>query len=324
MASISSYRPGPHWAAVLAAVFTLPLLYVGGSVTTYRVGLAVPDWPETFGENMFLYDFWNAPFGVRVEHMHRLYGAAVGAATLVLAGCLLWLERRRWMKRLGMIALALVVAQGVLGGLRVTRVSTVLAAVHGCVGQVFFGLMVLLAALTGRDWMDSVPPAPDCSDLRRRSAIVLGLVCVQISLGSWLRHYASTGALWIHGGFGAVIWMLALFLARRVQRGREHAAALVAPSRVLAATATLQILLGAAALLALLPWDGTPRAVSSYQGVVRTGHQTNSAVLLAASIVVTVRAFRHLARLATPTADERMTQVPAMPERPGLDWEALA
>ena len=70
------YRRAPHWMALFAALFTLPLLFVGGSVTTYRVGLAVPDWPNTFGINMFLYDFWNAPFGVRVEHTHRLYGAA--------------------------------------------------------------------------------------------------------------------------------------------------------------------------------------------------------------------------------------------------------
>ena len=77
-----AYRRGPHWIAVFAAVFTLALLFVGGSVTTYRVGLAVPDWPTTFGDQMFLYDFWNAPFGVRVEHTHRLYGAAVGLATL--------------------------------------------------------------------------------------------------------------------------------------------------------------------------------------------------------------------------------------------------
>jgi cytochrome c oxidase assembly protein subunit 15 len=324
MSSNSSYRPGSHWAAVFAAVFTLPLLYVGGSVTTYRVGLAVPDWPQTFGENMFLYDFWNAPFGVRIEHMHRLYGAAVGAATVVLAGCLLWLERRRWMKRLGMLALALVVAQGVLGGLRVNRVSTVLAAVHGATGQVFFGLMVLLAALTGRDWIDSAPAAPDCSHLRRRSAVVLGLVCVQISIGSWLRHYGSTAALWIHGVFGAAVWVQALFLVYRAESGTERVAALVAPSRVLAATATLQILLGAAALLALLPWDGTPRPVSSYQGIVRTGHQTNSAILLATSIIVTVRAFRHLAGLVTPTEDEHKTRLPATPERAGLEWEAVA
>ena len=92
------YHRGVHGVALIAAVFTLPLLYVGGSVTTYRVGLAVPDWPDTFGENMFVYDFWNAPFGVRIEHLHRLYGAGVGVATIVLAGWFLAFERRRWLK----------------------------------------------------------------------------------------------------------------------------------------------------------------------------------------------------------------------------------
>ena len=61
-------------------------------MTTYRVGLAVPDWPSTFGINMLLYDFWNAPFGVQMEHSHRLYGAAVGLATLFLAGWFLAFE----------------------------------------------------------------------------------------------------------------------------------------------------------------------------------------------------------------------------------------
>ena len=124
--------------AWFAAVFTLPLLFVGGSVTTYRVGMAVPDWPRTFGINMFLFDFWNAPFGVQVEHTHRLYGAAVGLATI---GLMIWLfcfESRRWMKVLGIVALVAVIGQGILGGTRVTQVSTFLAAVHGCTGQAFF------------------------------------------------------------------------------------------------------------------------------------------------------------------------------------------
>ena len=68
--------------------------------------MAVPDWPTTFGINMFLYNFWNAPFGVRVEHAHRLYGAAVGLATIVLTAWFLAFERRRWMKVLGVVALA--------------------------------------------------------------------------------------------------------------------------------------------------------------------------------------------------------------------------
>src|SRR6266404_4459494 len=126
-----AYRRGPHWVALFAAAFTWPLIFVGGSVTTYRVGLAVPDWPTTFGDNMFLYDFWNAPFGVRIEHAHRLYGAAVGCFTILLAAWFLVFERRRWIKGLGVLAVVAVIIQGVLGGTRVTEVSTFLAAVHG-------------------------------------------------------------------------------------------------------------------------------------------------------------------------------------------------
>ena len=144
--------------AVLAAVFTLPLLFVGGSVTTYRVGMAVPDWPTTFGINMFLYDFWNAPFGVQVEHAHRLYGAAVGLTTVGLTVWLFCFEPRRWMKGLGVLALVAVIGQGILGGTRVTQVSTFLAAVHGCTGQAFFALMVALCVLTGRDWLGDSSP----------------------------------------------------------------------------------------------------------------------------------------------------------------------
>ena len=73
---------GPHAVAVVAAVFTWPLIFVGGLVTTYRVGMAVPDWPTTFGMNMFLFRFWEAAWGVFIEHGHRLYGAAVGLATI--------------------------------------------------------------------------------------------------------------------------------------------------------------------------------------------------------------------------------------------------
>src|SRR5579883_914847 len=252
---------GPHWVAIFAAVFTLPLLYVGGSVTTYRVGLAVPDWPSTFGENPFLYDFRNAPFGVRIEHLHRLYGAAVGLATIVLAGWFLAFERRRWLKRLGLLALAMVSVQGVLGGLRVIRVSTLLAAVHGSLGQAFFGLMVALAVWTGRDWDGAASRFPDPDHLRRRSAVVLALVYVQIVLGSWLRHYGTQAALGSHALVAAAVWIHAVFLAHRIERRRGELARLVGPSRMLGLTATLQIALGLAALVFVLPIDGTPRPV---------------------------------------------------------------
>src|SRR3954453_18663243 len=129
------HRPGPHWVAVAAAVFTWPLLLSGAQVTSYGVGLAVPDWPTTFGINMFLYDFWNASWGVFIEHRHRLYGSAVGMACIVLAVWFTLRERRRGMIALGWLALAAVIAQGVLGGARVRLQSTPVAFLHGCTAQ---------------------------------------------------------------------------------------------------------------------------------------------------------------------------------------------
>jgi heme a synthase len=255
----------------------------------------VPDWPSTFGINMFLYDFWNAPFGVRMEHTHRLYGAAVGLATLILAGWFLVFERRGWMKGLGVLALLAVIVQGVLGGTRVTQVSTFLAAVHGCTGQAFFGLMVALTVLTGRDWETTGPTSPDPALLRLNAVLVLGLIAGQILLGSWLRHYGTPRALISHSAFAAVVWVGAVHLFARIEVRRASVPTLVPAARALAFTATLQIVLGIIALIYLLPFDGIPRPVAFYQAVVRTGHQTNGALLLAAAVILNLRAIRHLA-----------------------------
>jgi heme a synthase len=318
------YQRGPFWIALFATAFTLPLLYVGGSVTTYRVGLAVPDWPTTFGDNMFVYDFWNAPFGVRIEHAHRLYGAAVGLATLLLAGWLLVFERRTWIKWLGVLAVVAVIVQGVLGGTRVTEVSTVLAAVHGCMGQAFFGLLVTLCVLTGRSWSKAGQAVVDSERLRPRALVNLGLVASQIGVGSWLRHYGSRSALVAHGLLGLAVWAHLLFFSWRVERGRASFKPLVAGARAAAASSTLQIVLGIVAMLYLLPFDGIPRPVTFYQAVVRTGHQTNGALLLAATIVTTLRTWRHLARPATSRSPQFGTDADRPLEPAKLDWEAVA
>jgi cytochrome c oxidase assembly protein subunit 15 len=301
--SSTSYRRGPHWVALFAAAFTLPLLFVGGSVTTYRFGLAVPDWPTTFHVNMFLYDFWNAPFGVRVEHTHRLYGAAVGFATIFLAAWFLLFERRRWMKGLGVLALATVIVQGVLGGTRVTQTSTLLAAIHGCTGQAFFGLMVALCVLTGSDWLGDARPAADAQQLRRRSVVMVAILYAQIVLGAWLRHYGTLAALAAHATMALAVWAHAAALSLRVERHKAELPALVPAARAMALAVTLQVALGVAAWLLLLPFDRVPRPVSLWQAMVRTGHQTNGALLLGSSVVLALRAFRHLSPARSRAAD---------------------
>lgn len=323
----SAYRPAPFWVALCAAVFTLPLLYVGGTVTTYRVGLAVPDWPSTFGENMFSYNFWDAPFGVWIEHAHRLYGAAVGFLTIVLCLWFLAFEPRRWLKGLGVLALVAVIVQGILGGTRVTQVSTLLAAIHGISGQEFFALVVALCVFTSRKWYTSAICADDAGRLRWLGPAIFCAVALQIGLGSGFRHFGTLAAIVMHALLAAAIWIAAIVALVKVEQNRQALSALAASARMLVVLTTLQILLGAVTLYRLLPRDGVPRPTTFSEAFLRTSHQTGGALILAAAVVLALRANRHL--LAPRAAGEAVpaSEEAALASRSGaglLDWEAVA
>ncbi len=301
------YRRGPHWVALAAAVFTFPLLLVGGTVTTYKVGMAVPDWPTTFGINMFVYDFWNAAWGVFIEHTHRLYGAAVGVAMIVLAFWFQFSRTRRSMKALGWFALAAVIGQGILGGLRVRWISTDLAAVHGCTGQAFFGLLVSIVVLTGRRWIEAGPPRADTDHFRYLTAGVLALIYCQIVAGAYLRHYGL--GLVVHATLASVVLIAALALVGSIHRRKASVPELMPASNVLGFAVLAQVALGVGAWW-MLPLDGTPVEITTYQAMIRTFHQSNAAFLLASGIVLTLRAWRHLGIPKQTTEAEPVSAAP--------------
>ena len=277
---------------------------------------------------MFLYDFWNAPFGVRIEHAHRLYGAAVGMATAAPGGLVPGLRAAAWMKGLGVLAVVAVIVQGVLGGTRVTQVSTLLAAVHGCRGAgVFRAHGRALCVLTGRGWQDRTAAPDRCrSSYDRCAVVVLGLVAAQIAAGEL------AAALWDAGrtvrsrglGHGGLGQRSATFPCGSSGSGRGLAPARPLGAGVAAIASTLQIVLGIVAMVYLLPFDGTPRPVSFYQAVVRTGHQTNGALLLAATVVVNLRTFRHLCPLDVRRRDWQAKCDRPRRTGPQCDWEAVA
>src|ERR1043165_6588072 len=114
-----SFSPWPHRLAVITACATVPLLFIGGLVTSKGAGLAVPDWPTSFGYNMFLYPWSKMVGNIFYEHSHRLFASAVGFLTIVLAVTFWFKEDRPWVRWLALGALGLVIAQGIVGGLRV-------------------------------------------------------------------------------------------------------------------------------------------------------------------------------------------------------------
>ncbi|MGE5213720.1 MAG: COX15/CtaA family protein, partial [Nitrospirota bacterium] len=138
--------------AWLTCVATLLLICSGGMVTSKNVGLAVPDWPTTFGYNMFLFPISKWVGGILFEHTHRLMGSLVGFLTIILAAWLWVREDRRWVRSLGVIAVVGVILQGILGGLRVTMMKDQIGIFHACVAQAFLGLLVFIALVTTKFW----------------------------------------------------------------------------------------------------------------------------------------------------------------------------
>ncbi len=192
--SPSEYRPWLHRTALLTAIATFPLIFMGGLVTSHQAGMSVPDWPNSYGYNMFLFPprLWIG--GIFYEHTHRLMGTVVGFLSILLTIVAWKVEPRRWARWLATSVLAAVILQGVLGGLRVVLVKLDLAIVHACVAQAFFCLATLMAIVTSRWWLRP----PDSSRLielhgeKRLISLAVISVCaiyVQLMVGATTRHF---------------------------------------------------------------------------------------------------------------------------------------
>ncbi len=327
---------------IATAIATWLLLLVGGLVTTFRVGMAVPDWPTTFGINMFLYNFFDKSWGIILEHTHRLLGTVVGLGCIVLAvwstgtigtrawravgcgtvfslvtaglwttftdfspflatvvmlsvsafGLALWfgLRERSGLVSLAWLVLCAVILQGMLGGFRVNLNQTTLAAIHGCTGQAFFGMVVGLTIATSRTWTSVLSRIG--SD-RFSRLLTIGLVVLlygQILAGAWLRHFQF--GLQLHAGFGYLVTATVVGVGLALCSRRFGRPVLRRPALFVLGLVGIQFLLGLASWWVLRPFDGIPRMVDTVEALVRTAHQANGALLLGAAVTLAMNAWR--------------------------------
>jgi cytochrome c oxidase assembly protein subunit 15 len=173
------------------ALCTSILIFIGGLVTSTGSGLSVPDWPTTFGENMFTYPIHKWTGGVEYEHGHRLFASFVGFLTVVSVVLIQKFEQRKWVKVLSYYALFLVILQGTLGGLTVLlKLPPAVSIAHGMIAQSFFCLISSLALFTSK-WWYSVPNINlDKKDtlLFKLSIAMVVVVFIQLFFGALLRH----------------------------------------------------------------------------------------------------------------------------------------
>src|ERR1700675_2626694 len=175
-----------HRFATFVAACTVLLILAGSLVTSHGAGLSVPDWPTSYGWNMFTFppSMWVA--NILYEHGHRLIASTVGFLTIVLAAWLWLAEPRCWLRWLGVAALGGVIAQGVLGGLTVIFfLPASISTAHAGLAEIFFCTTVSIALFTSPQWVDGYGWNWDVSEdseqrLRALVTTTTGLIYVQI------------------------------------------------------------------------------------------------------------------------------------------------
>jgi cytochrome c oxidase assembly protein subunit 15 len=305
----------PHRLAVVLVCATFPLIWVGGLVTTYDAGMAVPDWPTTYGYNLFLYPWttWIAgPWDLFIEHGHRLLGALVGMLTIALAVAVFWRDARRWMRFVAVAALCLVITQGVIGGQRVIQDERLLAKLHGCLGPLFFAVATALAVFTSRLWKNgaAIAPSVHAAKLHRLALFTAMLAYAQLVLGANLRHVPVTAsvqefraALYFHLAGAAAVAVHVVLVAIHVRRRFSGQTALVRPAWGLVALLAVQVALGVGSWVVKYSIPANRDRISLLQGftieneglaqsLIVTAHTAGGSLILALSVVLALRAWR--------------------------------
>ncbi len=302
-----------HRYAKFVSAATVLLIVAGGLVTSTGSGLAVPDWPTSYGWNMFTFPMKHMVGGIFYEHGHRLIASGVGFLTIILA---LWLwraEPRRWMRMLGFAALGAVCVQGLLGGITVLWfLPTAVSTAHAGLAQIFFCLTIAISLFTSRGWTDGTSDPVDDGMLRRVAATTTALIYTQVIVGATMRHSDAGLAIpdfpLVFGGLFPPQWtpQIAIHYAHRVGAGvvtlaiaatvghvffhHSNRPELRRPAAVLVCFLFAQITLGAFVI-----WSAKDIAIN-------TAHVACGALTLGTSLVLTLRSYRVRFEGAAPVA----------------------
>src|SRR5262245_13086297 len=261
-----------HRFAVFTACSTVVLIFIGGLVTSTDSGLSVPDWPTTYGWNMFTFPMSKWVGGILYEHGHRLVASFVGFLTVVLT-IWTWLkEDRPSVRWLAAAALGAVILQGVLGGLTVIfLLPPPISTAHACLAQTYFCLVIALALVTAPSWKRGLPTVQQRRNLTPRlpvlCAATTAAVYVQLLMGALMRHTGAGLAIpdfplafgriippftsekvvihFAHRVGALVVATMIIWTFSRIYRHHSGQSLLMRPALLMLASLVLQITLGA-------------------------------------------------------------------------------
>ncbi len=294
------------FGCITAATIFL-LLITGGLVTGLEAGLAVPDWPNSFGHNMLLYPLSEMKGGIYYEHAHRLYGMLVGVSAITLLVLILRFERGALVRTLAVVGILIVVLQGLMGALRVTgnftlsqdaadlAPSTAIGVAHGVFGQIVFAIYCVIAALCGSRWKSpATQVAGERGSGRGLSALLIAVLFVQLLSGAIYRHYQipvadgpATYPKWamhLHLSWSIVAFVVTLLVGLRAMRFPKSLRPLPQLGHGILMLVGVQIALGIGAFVFVITRKSL--AIPMGEVIFTTMHQATGALLLATSALL--------------------------------------
>jgi cytochrome c oxidase assembly protein subunit 15 len=293
---------------VVLACWTFLLIIAGALVTSNDAGLSVPDWPTSFGS---WYKIPKLVGGVKFEHTHRMIAQGAGLLTIILAVWTWRAEKRRWMRILGFIALAMVIVQGILGGLTVRLfLPPLVSSAHAALAQTFFCLAVAFALFTGQKWVEEQPRVE--FDQRRPSLFTLTLLSifvlyVQLILGAMFRHHGMSW--WPHVAHAVVVSFVLAWTAVRALTVYSNIEAVRRPAILMLSLVIAQLCLGFTAFLTRVSWGKNAVQPELPMVVSTVAHVAVGALLLATTVILAIQVWRHV-----PVAfEERLPQAHSDP-----------
>lgn len=314
-----------HRFSTFLSACTVLLILAGSLVTSTDSGLSVPDWPTSYGQNMFTFPPSKWVGGIFYEHGHRLIASTVGFLTIILAVWIWKHDRRGWMKRLGVAALGAVIAQGVLGGLTVLFfLPAAISTAHAGLAEIFFCIIVAIALFTSPRWISGYRRSPseasgvdDLALVRTATATTI-LIYTQILIGATMRHTGAGLAIpdfplmfghllppvwdakitihFTHRVGALVVAMAIAATSASVWSRHRSRPELTGPAMLLVVLVIAQVALGALTVL------------SRRDVWISSLHVVCGALVLATSLVMTLRSWRvrfadDLVRLPAPSGE---------------------
>src|ERR1043166_1697030 len=286
---------GVHRFALVLAGATFFLIIAGALVTSHDAGLATSDWPLSNGQffpKMVGNLFW--------EHGHRMVATTVGLLTIAMVVVLFLKEKRSWVRRLGLVALLGVIAQGLLGGLTVKlNLPLIVSAAHATLAQLFFCTTVSLAVFTSRSWIEDRPTIEEQGSLAVRYVCIAAAITIflQLIIGATLRHSATwdqdlpTSLLVAHIGGAIAVTLLLGTAAALILLRHPGETFLTRPAKLALCLLAVQLLLGVAAYITRMASPNDPQPLNPMVGIT-VAHVACGALVFATTIVLTLRTFK--------------------------------